>query len=77
MVTSPAQFIEDKGVLEVATATGRTEGAVRVWKTRNRFPREAWLEINLAFPELTLQVLRKLENCAKPRKAPEGQGAAA
>jgi hypothetical protein len=60
MAETPRQFIEEKGIAEVAKATGRTEGAVRVWKHRNRFPREAWLELNAAFPELTLDVLRDL-----------------
>lgn len=60
MVT-PNTFIEEKGVSAVAQATGRTEGAVRVWKHRNRFPREAWLELNKAYPELTLEVLRSFE----------------
>lgn len=53
-------FIGEKGVTAVAEATGRSEGAVRVWKHRKRFPREAWLELNKAYPELTLDVLRKL-----------------
>lgn len=61
MVKSAAQFIEAKGVTAVATATGRTVGAVRVWKHRDRIPREAWLEINKAFPEMTLDVLKRIE----------------
>lgn len=61
MIITPAKFIEARGVAAVAAATGRTDGAVRVWKHRNRFPREAWLELNAAYPELTLEVLRELD----------------
>lgn len=57
-----AQFIEAKGVSAVADATGRTPGAVRVWKHRKRFPREAWGELITAFPEeLSLDRLREIE----------------
>lgn len=62
MITSPDKFIEEKGVAAIADATGRSHAAIRVWKHRKRFPREAWLELNKAFPELTLDVLRKLAN---------------
>lgn len=58
---TPATFIKSKGVSAIAEATGRSAGAVRVWKHRNRFPREAWLELSTAFPELTLDVLRLLD----------------
>ncbi len=67
MIKDAKQFITREGVPAVATATKRTEAAVRVWKSRNRFPREAWLELNAAFPDLTLDVLRKIEFRAKPR----------
>lgn len=74
MVKSVEQFIETAGAAEIATATNRTLGAVRVWKHRKRFPREAWLELSQAFPELTLEVLRKLEP-AKPSKRPKRKAA--
>lgn len=61
---TPSEFIEAKGVAEVADATNRTTGAVRVWKHRNKFPKEAWLELSTAFPELTLDVLRELDRQA-------------
>lgn len=61
MIRSASQFIERKGAQAVAVATGRTVGAVRVWKHRNRFPREAWLELSQAYPELTLVVLKRLQ----------------
>jgi hypothetical protein len=70
MVQDAQHFIEAKGIAAVASATGRTEGAVRVWKTRNRLPREAWLELTVAFPEdLTLETLERIEQHAKPRPA--------
>lgn len=78
MLKSPTQFIEAAGVENVAAATGRTEAAVRVWKTRNVLPREAWLELSVAYPELTLDVLRKMEKKFPRRRASaETQGAAA
>lgn len=67
MIRSASQFIEHKGVQAVASATGRSAGAIRVWKHRNRFPREAWLELSQAFPELTLGELKRL--AAKSEKA--------
>lgn len=65
---TPDQFIEDKGAQKVADATGRSVAAVRVWKHRKRFPRDAWLHLNKAFPELTLDVLQKLEAAAPKRE---------
>lgn len=56
-----SKFIETKSVAVVALATGRSPGAVRVWKHRKRFPREAWGELITAFPgELTLDRLREM-----------------
>jgi hypothetical protein len=69
MVRSTSDFIEAKGAQVVADATGRAIGAVRVWKTRNRFPRAAWLELAQAFPELDLETLRQLEAEAPARAA--------
>lgn len=83
MVTSAHQFIEEKGVPAIRLATNRSEGAVRVWKHRNRFPREVWPELATAFPEeLTLDVLRLIEFAPKPKgdrraKAAESQERAA
>lgn len=68
MVTSAHQFIGEKGVPAIRLATGRSEGAVRVWKHRNRFPRDVWPELASAFPEeLTLDVLRLIEFAPKPK----------
>jgi hypothetical protein len=69
MVRSAAEFIEAKGVPALVAATGRTPGAIRVWKHRSRFPREAWLELAQAFPELTLEVLTDLEAKSPARAA--------
>jgi hypothetical protein len=69
MVQSASDFIEAKGAQQVADATGRTIEAVRVWKTRNRFPRAAWLELAQAYAELDLETLRKLDAEAPARVA--------
>lgn len=70
MVTSAHQFIEEKGVAAIRLATGRSEGAVRVWKHRNRFPREVWPELVNRFPdELSLDVLQLIEFAPKPKGA--------
>lgn len=58
MSETAAQIIDDKGgPASVAALTGRTPGAVRVWKHRNQIPREAWPEVLTAYPDLTLQKL--------------------
>lgn len=63
MSKSPADFIAQKGARTVAEKVGRSLGAVRVWKHRNKFPRDAWPDLILAFPrELTLERLIKTEN---------------
>lgn len=64
MINSAHQLIEDKGVSAIAEATRREPGAVRVWKHRNRIPRDAWPELMDAFPDVTLDVLRRLEEAA-------------
>lgn len=59
---SPAQIIDDKGgSAAVASKVGRRPGAVRAWKHRNRFPREAWPEIIGAYPDITLATLIEME----------------
>lgn len=49
------------GPTAFAGKVNRSSGAVRVWKHRNYFPREAWPEIMRAFPEITLSKLMQLE----------------
>jgi hypothetical protein len=67
MLKSAAQIISEKGgPAIVAAKVGKTAGAVRVWKHRDTFPREAWPEIMRAFPDLTLDVLMKLEAASNP-----------
>lgn len=65
MRKSASDIIEEKGGSAIfAERVGQTPGAVRVWKSRNRFPRTAWPEINSAFPDLTLDVLKEIERAA-------------
>ena len=62
MVKSASAIIEEKGgPTAFAKAVGKNPGAVRLWKHRNYFPRSAWPEINSAFPDLALDVLRAVE----------------
>lgn len=49
------------GPTAFAAKVNRRAGAVRAWKHRNCFPREAWPEIIRAFPDITLDVLMQLE----------------
>lgn len=59
---TPAEIIAEKGGSKAfAAKVNRRPGTVRAWKHHNYFPRDAWPEIIMAFPELKLQVLLKLE----------------
>jgi hypothetical protein len=70
MSDTAAQIIDDKGgPTAVAAKVGRSPGAVRVWKHRDAFPREAWPEIIEAFPDITLDRLREIEKARQPEKA--------
>lgn len=70
---SPSEIIDAKGGPALfAEKVNRTAGAVRVWKHRNHFPRDAWPEIIRAFPDIDLEKLISLE----ARLAP-AEGAAA
>lgn len=61
MITA-AQFVDGRGGPKaVATATGKTPGAVSLWKNRNKLPREAWPEILKAYPDVSLDDLLKIE----------------
>jgi hypothetical protein len=63
---SAAKIIEAKGgPAAFATKVSRRPGAVRAWKHRNYFPREAWPEIIGAFPDLALEKLMEIEACGK------------
>ncbi|MGE5500600.1 MAG: hypothetical protein ACM3W4_01595 [Ignavibacteriales bacterium] len=61
---SPAQIIDAKGAAAFAEGVQKPLGTVRVWKTRNSFPRHAWPEITAAFPDLTIEKLLELERAA-------------
>lgn len=62
MLRSVAEIIDEKGgPAAFAAKVSRRPGAVRAWKHRNQFPREAWPEIMKAFPEITLERLMKIE----------------
>jgi hypothetical protein len=71
--------MSSKSVSEIIAAKGgpaafaakvkRRPGAVRAWKHRNYFPRDAWPEIIKAFPDLSLDRLIKIEACPTSRFA--------
>jgi hypothetical protein len=62
MIKSAAEIIDEKGgAAKFAEAVGVPKGRVRLWKHRNYFPRQQWPEINSAFPDLALDVLRAVE----------------
>lgn len=68
MLSSAYEFIESKGVQALMAATGRADGAVRLWKHRNNIPREAWPDLLKAFPdELSLDDLLRIEQPRKPK----------
>lgn len=61
-----AEIIEAHGgSIGFARKIGKTAGAVRVWKHRNRIPRTAWPDIIAAFPEISLEILMITER-ARP-----------
>lgn len=63
MPSSAAEIIKSKGgPAAVAARVGYRPGAVRAWKHRNCFPREAWPEILRAFPDITLDKLMEIES---------------
>lgn len=66
-MVSASDIIDAQGGPTVfAEKVNRTAGAVRVWKHRNYFPRDAWPEIIGAFPDMTLERLMQIE-AASPR----------
>ncbi len=61
-IKTPADFIEAKGnATAFAQAIGAEASKVRMWKHRNRIPRDAWPEILTAFPDVSIETLKKLE----------------
>lgn len=79
MSRAAARIIDENGgPAAFAEKVGRKAGAVRLWKHRNKLPREAWPEIMQAFPALTLAQLIKIEAEASiEAPAPQSEGAAA
>ena len=62
--TPVSKIIDAKGgPTAFAAKVKRRPGAVRAWKHRNYFPRDAWPEIIKAFPDLSLERLLKIEAC--------------
>lgn len=70
MLKTPSQIIDDKGgPAKMAALVGKRPGAIRAWKHRDTFPREAWPEIMQAFPELTLDALIAIEASRRPSRS--------
>jgi hypothetical protein len=64
MSKSPAQIIDDKGLAAMAERLRKNRETIRMWRWRNRLPREAWPEIAAAYPDLTLDALKASEKRA-------------
>ena len=61
-MTTASDFVDRfGGPKAVADATGKTPGAVSLWKNRNRIPRDAWPDLMKAFPDVSLDDLLALE----------------
>lgn len=74
MSHSAAQIIDENGgPAAFAERVGRKAGAVRLWKHRNKLPRDAWPEIMQAFPELTLDRLIEVEADSDLESAPQAE----
>ena len=64
-MTTAAAFIDDKGgSAELARVIGCDPAAVRMWKHRERIPRDAWPELIQLVPGVTLETLLDLEKAA-------------
>ena len=65
MPQTASEIIETKGgPAAFAAALGIDAERVRAMKHRNKLPRSVWPEIQTAFPDLTLKVLRASEAAA-------------
>ena len=58
-------LIESKGARTVQDAAGVARGTVDSWKSRRRIPRDVWPDLLLAFPELGLNDLIRMEGASK------------
>lgn len=62
MTHTAAQIIDSKGgSIAVAAALGVKPARVRMWKLRQSLPRSVWPELMEAFPDLTMDDLRRAE----------------
>lgn len=62
---SPKELINTRGGPHTfARKVRRKPGAVRMWVARNVLPRSAWPEIIEAFPDLTIDDLKRIEAAA-------------
>lgn len=69
-IPTPSSTIDEKGGPAVfAAAVGKRPGAVRAWKHRNQFPRDAWPEIMRAFPDISLDRLMAMESARELSEA--------
>lgn len=70
-IETASQFIDEKGgPAAVAQKVGRKSGAVRLWKHRDILPRDAWPEIVDAYPDMTLDRLKEIEQARQARDTP-------
>jgi len=53
------------GVQAVAEQLNKSPGAIRNWAHRNTVPRSVWPELLDAFPSLTLDKLKAVENAER------------
>jgi hypothetical protein len=61
---TPSQIItKHGGPSKLAALVGRSPGAVRLWKFRDYFPREAWPELQAI--GIKLEDLKKMERARK------------
>lgn len=69
MVHNVPDLINAKGAQAIANALGMNVVAVRLWKHRETIPRARWAELMEAFPDITLDDLRRLEAAPKSKAA--------
>lgn len=78
MSKSVAQIIDDLGgPAIIAEALAITEGAVRLWRHREKIPRTAWPDLFLRFPgAVSMDELRASEPIKAEIVAPRSEAAA-
>lgn len=61
-----AEFIEENGTVTIASRLGiPNTQQVRLWKHRNKIPREQWPALLVAFPELKVDHLFEMSVASK------------